>query len=395
MSPGRPKGTRGTERTRGTGRVKDAKGAADTERDAHWMGMALREAARGRPSPNPHVGAVVVKNERLIARGYHRRAGDAHAEAMALSRAGRKARGATLYVTLEPCNHHGRTGPCTEAVLEAGIARVVIGYADPAPHVAGAIRRLRRAGLTVTVGVRRDECSRRIADFEKHIKTGLPYVTLKAAVTLDGRIAARSGDSRWITNEASRKHAHRLRDRSDAVMVGAGTVLADDPRLDVRHLRGRDPLRVVLDSRLRTPVSSRVLPGAGAGAGAEGGAGTLIFHGRRAAKTRIARLTAAGATLIAVPERKGRLDLRWILEELGRRDVVRLLVEGGATLHGAFLDGAFVDRAAIFIAPKILGDAAAVPLARGKKRATIADAFSLKTPRFRRFGDDLYIEGEL
>ncbi len=357
--------------------------------DVRFMGLALREAARGRPSPNPHVGAVVVKGGKVVARGYHRRAGEAHAEALALSRAGRKARGATLYVTLEPCNHHGRTGPCTEAVLEAGIARVVIGYADPAPHVPGAIRRLRRAGVEVAVGVRIDEARRRIADFEKHITTGLPFVTLKAAVTLDGRIATRTGDSKWITNEASRKHAHRLRDRSDAVMVGVGTVLADDPRLDVRHLRGKDPLRVVLDSRLRTPPGARLLT-VGPKAAAP-----VIFHAPNAPKSRVARLTRAGATLVAVPARKHGLDLRRVLRELGRRDVVRLLVEGGATVHGALLDGGFVDRAAIFIAPKILGDDEGVPLARGKRRNSIADASSLKTPRFRRFGDDLYIEGEL
>ncbi len=354
--------------------------------DDRMMGLALREGAKGRPSPNPHVGAVLAKRGRVVSKGYHARAGRAHAEVMAIERAGRAAKGATLYVTLEPCNHHGRTGPCTEAIIEAGITRVVIGARDPAPHTKGSVRKLRRAGIEVQVGVRREEAQRLIAAFSKHVRTGRPHITLKAAVTLDGRIATTRGDSKWITGPKARRHAHRLRVQSDAVMVGVGTVLADDPLLTVRHVRGRSPLRVVVDGRLRTPPDARLL---------DDGAPTLIFHGERAAKARAKKLEKAGAELVAVRRREGRLDLTAVLDELGRRDVLRLLVEGGGTLHGALLDAGLADRVAIFVAPLILGAADGVSLAMGGEKDAITEAKRLKSPTMRRFGDDILVEGEL
>jgi diaminohydroxyphosphoribosylaminopyrimidine deaminase/5-amino-6-(5-phosphoribosylamino)uracil reductase len=354
--------------------------------DERMMGLALREGAKGRPSPNPHVGAVLTKRGKVVAKGYHARAGQAHAEVVAIERAKRAARGATLYVTLEPCNHHGRTGPCTEAIIEAGIARVVIGARDPAPHTKGSIRKLRRAGIEVQVGVRRTEAERLIADFAKHIGTGKPYVTLKAAVTLDGRIATKSGDSKWITGPKARRHAHRLRHRSDAVMVGVGTVLADDPQLTVRDVRGKSPLRVILDSRLRTPPDARIL---------DEEAPTLVFHGHRAPRTRAKKLEATGAELVSVSRDRTGLDLEAVLDSLGARKIVRLLVEGGGTLHGALLDRGLVDSAAIFVAPAILGDAEGIPLAIGASRDSIEEAMRLKFPRMRRFGDDILVEGEL
>ena len=359
------------------------------ELDRELMKVALRAGRRGRPSPNPHVGAVVARGDRVIATGYHRRAGEAHAEVSALSRAGKKARGATLYVTLEPCNHFGRTPPCTDAIVEAGIARVVVGYRDPAPHVPGSARKLRRAGIEVTVGVLEEEARALVADFEKHITTGLPFVTLKAAVTLDGRIATRTGDSKWITGERARREAHRLRDRSDAVLVGVGTVLADDPALTVRHVRGRDPLRVVLDTRLRTPASAKLLT-------QRSRSRTLLIHGPSAPRKRRKALAHAGAELLEVREGKdGRVDLSAALRELGRRDVVRLLVEGGARVHGAFLDAGLADRAAVFVAPLIIGDRDAPPMALGRGRDRIAGAFRIASPSVRRLGDDVAIEGDL
>jgi diaminohydroxyphosphoribosylaminopyrimidine deaminase/5-amino-6-(5-phosphoribosylamino)uracil reductase len=268
---------------------------------------------------------------------------------------------------------------------------VVIGCRDPAaPHTRGGIAKLRRAGVAVEIGVCEREAKRLVADFAKHVSTGLPFVTLKAAVTLDGRIATASGDSKWITGIEARRHAHRLRDQSDAVLVGVGTVLADDPRLDVRHVRGKDPLRVVVDSMLRTPPTAALL-------GKSGKQGALIFHAQGAPTSRAARLVAAGAELVVVPKRKrGRgLDLTRVLAELGRRGVVRLLVEGGGTMHGALLDEGLADRAAVFVAPRILGDAEGISLAMGKRRGTMTDAATLKDPRSRRFGDDIFIEGEL
>jgi diaminohydroxyphosphoribosylaminopyrimidine deaminase/5-amino-6-(5-phosphoribosylamino)uracil reductase len=361
-----------------------------TPEDDALMARALREGHKGRPSPNPHVGAVVARAGRIVAVGHHARCGGPHAEVAALRRAGRRARGATLYVSFEPCNHHGRTPPCAEAIIAAGIARVVVGCADPAPHVRGSSARLRAAGIAVEVGrFRRAEAEALIADFTKWRVQGLPYVTLKAAVTLDGRIATRSGDSRWITSEAARREAHRMRARSDAVLVGVSTVLSDDPELSVRLVRGPDPLRVVLDSQLRTPLASKLVRGASQRP-------TLVFHGPVAGAQRRRRLLQAGVELCQVPAaRGGGLRLLPVLRELARRDVMRLLVEGGGRVHGAFLDAGLADRAAIFVAPRILADAGALPLAAGKRKSRIDQALSLHAPRVRRLGPDLLIEGEL
>jgi diaminohydroxyphosphoribosylaminopyrimidine deaminase/5-amino-6-(5-phosphoribosylamino)uracil reductase len=373
--------------------------AGVTPRDLRMMGLALREAARGRPSPNPHVGAVVARGDEVVGVGHHARAGTAHAEVNALAAAGERAWGATLYVTFEPCNHHGRTGPCTDAILAAGIRRVVIAVRDPAPHVPGAVEKLRAAGLEVVVGVREREGRALVADFVKQITTGLPFVHLKAAVTLDGRIATRTGDSRWITGERARREAHRMRDRADAVLVGVGTVLADDPSLTVRHVRGRNPLRVVLDGTLRTPPSARVIAD-------DTGAGCLILHAPDAPPERrevLRRLP--GVTLIEVPRVSltvsgtgadaGPLDVRAALAALGARDVVRVLCEGGARVHGALLEAGLVDRVSVFVAPLLLGDAQARPLAEGRVVCSLADALRLREVTIRRLGDDVLIEGDV
>lgn len=356
--------------------------------DREMMSVALRLAERGRPSPNPHVGAVVVRDGEIIATGYHARAGEAHAEVAALRKLGSRAEGATLYVTLEPCNHHGRTGPCSEAVIAAGIRRVVIGCEDPVPGHGGGAQRLREHGIEVEFSGLRERAEALICDFAKHALHGLPYVTLKAAVTLDGRMAARSGDARWITGEAARKHAHRMRDRADAIMVGVGTVLADDPELTVRHVRGRDPTRVIIDSSLRTPHTAKVV-------NLESGSPTLIFHGRGVSYAAREALLSRGAKLVEVPRANDGLDLAEVLRELARRNVVRLLVEGGPTLHGALLDGGLVDYAAVFVAPRILGDAEGLPLAIGRPRQSIAESVHIAPVRVRRFGDDVLLEGPL
>jgi diaminohydroxyphosphoribosylaminopyrimidine deaminase / 5-amino-6-(5-phosphoribosylamino)uracil reductase len=350
------------------------------EFDLRMMALALRVGERGRPSPNPHVGAVIARDGKVIATGYHHQAGEAHAEIDALNKLGGRAEGATLYVTLEPCNHHGRTGPCSDAVIASGVWRVVFGTEDRVPGHGGGADKLRAAGIQVEVGARREECEALLADFYKHKLSGLPWVTLKAAVTLDGRMATRDGDSRWITNEGSRKHAHRLRDRSDAILVGVGTVLADDPELTVRHVRGRDPIRVVLDSELNTPVQARVLP-------------AWIFHAHDAPEEKRAALQGAGAQTIAVARAEQGLDLHQVLRALAERGVVRLLVEGGPTLHGALLDARLVDRAAVFVAPKLLNDPSALPLSIGRARTAMSEALALRDVTTRRFGDDVLIEG--
>lgn len=361
--------------------------AASGDVDRRMMALALRLGRKGRPSPNPHVGAVVVRDGEVVGRGHHERAGLAHAEVVALREAGERARGATLYVTFEPCNHHGRTGPCTEAVIASEVGRVVIGCRDPAPHVPGAVERLRQAGIDVQVGLREDEAHRLIADFAKHIRTGLPWVTLKAAVTLDGRMATATGDSKWITGERARKEAHRLRDRSDAVLVGVGTVVADDPQLNVRHVRGTDPLRAVLDAHLRTPPDSRLIRH-------ESSRPTVIFHGPGAPAQRRHALDRPGVELVEVPEaRPGRLDASAALRELGRRDVVRLLVEGGPTVHSALLEAGHADGVAVFVAPVVLGSASAPAFAAGVGVDRLADAWRIRAPRVQRLGTDVLIEG--
>lgn len=354
--------------------------------DHRCMGLALEAARRGRPSPNPHVGAVVAHGDEVVAVGHHERAGQDHAEVAALRVAGARAAGATLYCTLEPCNHFGRTPPCTNAVLSSGIRRVVIGTADPAPHVPGAIRRLEEAGVEVRLGVRERECRALVADFSRHITTRLPYAILKAAVTLDGRIAARTGDSRWITGEEARREAHRMRDRADAVMVGVGTVLADDPALNVRHVEGRDPIRVVLDSTLRTPPSARVFE--------SNAAPVWIVHGPHAPSARADALAARGAVLVECPlAASGALDVETALRELGRRDVVRLLVEGGARVHGSLLRAGLVQAAAVFVAPRLLGDPEAIPLADVGPLARIAEGWRLTELEVRQLGTDALFEG--
>jgi diaminohydroxyphosphoribosylaminopyrimidine deaminase/5-amino-6-(5-phosphoribosylamino)uracil reductase len=353
------------------------------------MERAVAEAKRGRPSPNPRVGAVIVRDGKIVSVGHHEKAGEAHAEVDAIRNAGGSAQGATLYVTLEPCNHQGRTGPCTEAILDAGIARVVLGCRDPAPHVAGAIDRLSDAAVEVEVGLMELECTALVADFAKHIRTGLPFVTLKAAVTLDGKIATRTGDSKWITGQEARAETHRMRDESDAILVGVGTVLADDPKLTVRHVEGRDPIRVVLDADLRTPPTAAILD-----RGRQSGAGVLIFHARDADAARSKALQGPDVELIPVSRHARGVDLPEVLEILGKRDVVRLLVEGGAHVHGTFLDLGLADRAAIFIAPRIVGDTDAISFAAGSGVESIERAWRLVRTHIQALGSDWLVSGD-
>jgi diaminohydroxyphosphoribosylaminopyrimidine deaminase/5-amino-6-(5-phosphoribosylamino)uracil reductase len=364
--------------------------SVSTEDRETWMRLAIDEARKGRTSPNPKVGAVLVRDGAPIATGYHRKAGAPHAEVDAIGNASGPLDDATLYVTLEPCNHRGRTGPCTEAILNAGISKVVIGCADPAPHVPGAIARLESAGVEVEVGVLEAECAELIVDFTKHIRTGLPFVTLKAAVTLDGKIATRTGDSKWITSEEARTEAHRLRDASDAVIVGIGTVLADDPALTVRHVPGVDPIRVVLDADLRTPPSAAVLDPGGSST-----APAWVFHANDVAPDKSDPLRRHGVDLVPVPRSERGVDLEAVLRELGQRDVMRVLVEGGAHVHGSLLDEGLADRAALFIAPLIVGDLDAPSFAAGNGAESIGEAWRLVRTRLELLGPDVFIAGDI
>jgi diaminohydroxyphosphoribosylaminopyrimidine deaminase/5-amino-6-(5-phosphoribosylamino)uracil reductase len=364
----------------------------DVERDARFMRRALELAERGRglTAPNPMVGAVVVSDGEIVGEGYHERAGGPHAEVVALAAAGARSRGATMYVTLEPCSYHGRTPPCARAVIDAGIRRVVAALVDPNPRVSGrGLDALRAAGVEVAETILTDHAERQNRAFVAAMRLGRPHVTLKAAMTLDGRIADRHGESKWITGDGARAAAHRLRSESDAIVVGVGTVLRDDPALTVRLERPwpREPYRVVLDTRARTPVAARLIA-AGTAARA------LVMTGGDADPARIAALTAAGATVVPVPSRDGRVDVRAALAALAEREVRAVLVEGGGEVHGAFVDAGLVDRVAVFIAPRLMGGREATP-SIGGLGLSLADTLRLGALEVSRFGDDLLIEADV
>ncbi|MBW2257878.1 MAG: bifunctional diaminohydroxyphosphoribosylaminopyrimidine deaminase/5-amino-6-(5-phosphoribosylamino)uracil reductase RibD [Deltaproteobacteria bacterium] len=363
-------------------------------REERFMALALRQARRGegRTRPNPPVGAVLVRGERVLARGYHARAGENHAEIAALRQVGRRARGAELFVTLEPCAHRGRTPPCTDAIVEAGISRVVIGASDPNPRTDGrGIRRLRRAGVEVVTGVLAKPCARMIEGFSKLIRTGRPLVVLKLAATLDGRIAARTGHSRWVTGEPARREVHRLRNRCDAILVGAGTVTADDPALTCRIPRGRDPLRVIVSGRLSFPLNAQVVTATAP----PGGPSALVATTRGSNAKRAAALRARGAEIMRLPSRRGRIDVGALLDGLGARDIMSVLVEGGSEVTTAFLEGGYVDRIIWFVAPKIVGGVDAIPAVGGLGTARMDQALRLRDLAVRRVGEDLMLDGRL
>ena len=353
------------------------------------LALDLAAEAAGRTCPNPPVGAVIVRDNAIVGRGYHPEAGQPHAEVFALRDAGGKAAGSTLYVTLEPCCHQGRTGPCTEAIIAAGVGSVVVGTLDPNPRVAGnGVQRLQEEGIDVTVGLLEAECRRLIAPFAKHITTGLPYVTLKMAMTLDGQTATSTGDSQWISNEESRRHVHRMRDRSDAIMVGIGTILKDDPRLTTRRPDGgKDPIRIVVDSHLQTPVSAQVLA-------VDSQSPLLIITSVEHDKLRAKALEAAGAEIIPVSSIEGQgIDLKNMMIKLGERNIQSVLLEGGATLASSALGCGVVDRLSLFIAPKLLSGNDGVSLLAGQGVSLMKEAIQLRDIRTESFSGAIIIEG--
>ena len=363
---------------------------SDDIKDRHYMKIALELAGRaeGYTSPNPLVGAVVVKNGKIVGQGYHMKAGNPHAEVHALNDAGESAKGATLYVTLEPCCHYGRTPPCTEAVIKAGISRVVTALTDPNPLVAGqGLKRLRDAGIEVVSGVLAQEAARQNEVFLKYITTKLPFVALKAAVSLDGKIATATGESKWITGPQSREYTHRLRHKYDAILVGVNTVLADDPSLTTRLPDGGgiDPIRVVLDSRCRTPLNAKILT-------QKSNAVTIIATTPNADTDKVQALQAAGAEVLVVPGSGDKVDIVNLLKELAKKSITGILVEGGAAVHGAFLTAKMVDKVYWFIAPIIIGGNAAPGAVGGKGIKKLSEAVRLDNITVKRFGEDICIE---
>ena len=357
------------------------------------MSLAITQArtAFGRVAPNPAVGAVIARDGVVIATGATRPPPGPHAEIVALTVAGEAARGADLFVTLEPCAHFGRTPPCVNAIIDAGIRRVVVAMLDPNPVVDGrGVEQLRAAGIAVEIGLLTDEAQEAIAGFTKRIRTGRPLVTAKYAMTLDGRIATRIGHSRWISGPESREHVHLLRDRVDAILVGSGTVLADDPLLTTRipdQLAGyggaHHPLRVVLDRNAHMSPNSRMLE-------ADTPGQTLIATGREAPESSIRALEATGAEIVRLNG-----DLGSVLDFLGTRGVNDLLVEGGAGIHGAFFDSRLVDRVRVYLTPSIVGGGCAPSPVGGRGVATMPEAVRIVDQRVTQFGNDLCIEGRV
>jgi diaminohydroxyphosphoribosylaminopyrimidine deaminase/5-amino-6-(5-phosphoribosylamino)uracil reductase len=371
------------------------------ERDRQHLGRAIRLAERGHglASPNPPVGAVVVAPDgRVVGEGWHEGPGTAHAEVAALRTAGAEAREGTVYSSLEPCDHTGRTGPCTAALLSAGVARVVAGALDPNPLVDGrGLERLRAAGVVIETPVGADPgdaelldaAGRLIAGFARHVRTGLPFVMLKMAATLDGKVAARDGTSRWITGEAARTAVHRLRASADAVMVGAGTVLADDPSLTVRldGYRGRQPLRVVVDGAGRVPAAGKLF---------DGEAPILLATSDGTSQDRVRAWTDGGAEVWRPEDPSGGLvPLGPLVEHLGKRDVQTLLIEGGPTLAWSAVREGVVDRVVVFLAPKLLGGRDAPGIVDGEGLAPVGSAIGLELRRVERVGDDLMVEADV
>jgi len=359
----------------------------------NYMGQALSLArlALGQASPNPAVGAVVVKNDSLVGQGYTQPPGSSHAEVLALEQAGEEAQGGVMYVTLEPCCHYGRTPPCTRAIISAGIREVHMAMFDPNPSVSGRGKdELEREGIKIYLGEHEEEAKEINEAYIKFITTGIPLVTAKFAVSLDGKIATRKGDSRWISGREARKYVHNLRYTTDAIMAGVNTVLADDPHLTTRCSGGRggtarkQPLRVIVDGKGRTPLTARVFNEPGR---------TLLAWGRTATPEEKAAFAQAGAEVLESPTAEGLVDLEKLLRALGEREITSVLVEGGGILLGSLFDRRLVDKVIAFIAPIIIGGGEAKTAVVGKGVDKVVDSFRLERVGVEKFGDDLVVSG--
>ena len=360
-----------------------------TDRKFMEHALALASKASGRTSPNPLVGAVIVRDGEIVGEGYHQKAGDAHAEIHALNQARQLAQGATMYVTLEPCCHWGRTPPCTESVIRAKLANVFVAMKDPNSQVAGnGIRQLEEAGISVQVGICEEESRQLNEVFIKYITTQCPFVILKSAISLDGKIATASGESQWITSEASRRKGHEIRAQVDAILVGIGTVLQDNPSLTTRlpDKKNEDPIRVIVDSHGRTPIGAKVL-------NPDSNSGALIAVTENAPLKKIEALKSAGADVLLLQAQEGRVCLSALMRELGRREITSVLIEGGGEINAAALQARVVDKLMFFVAPKLIGGRDAPGPIGGGGIARLAEAFELRGVRTTQIERDFLIEG--
>jgi diaminohydroxyphosphoribosylaminopyrimidine deaminase/5-amino-6-(5-phosphoribosylamino)uracil reductase len=357
--------------------------------DEYYMHQALTIAqyAKGRTSPNPLVGAVIVNAGRIVGQGWHRQAGTPHAEIHALAQAGELAKDATIYVTLEPCSHYGRTGPCADALIQAGVKKVVVALTDPNPLVAGnGINRLRAAGIEVVEGVLAPEAAKLNEVFIKWIVTGMPWGVLKTAISLDGKIAAYTGHSKWITGLAAREHVHKLRDTYDGILVGIGTVLADNPELTTRLPEGgQNPVRIIVDSMARTPLNAKIVT--------DGQAQTIIATSREAPADRVAALSSRGIEVLTLEQTPTGINLRQLFKILGERRITSILIEGGATINASVLTANLIDKVHCFIAPKIIGGINAPSPVGGMGIPAVDQAIMLEDITSESIGTDILITG--
>jgi len=360
------------------------------ESELQFMHKAIALARKGsfRVSPNPKVGCVLVKKGKVISQGSHRHFGGRHAEINALKEAGMRAKGSTMYINLEPCRHYGKTPPCTEAIIEAGIKEVVVGMIDPNPLVNGkGLRQLKAKKIKIKLGMLREECAKLNEPYIKYVTRGLPFVILKSAMSLDGKIATPRGDSKWITSEASRKYAKVLRSQVDAILVGIDTVLQDNPGLLSSHSK-KSPIRVILDSHLRIPLDARVL---------NSRAPTIVATQKGADKKRIENLETRGVEVLQIPRwrkhsQRG-LDLKFLMKKLAKRGITSILIEGGGKVNASALEMGLVDKVLFFIAPKIVGGEDAITPVEGEGIDRIGKAIKLRDTKIKRFGEDILFEG--
>ncbi len=355
------------------------------------MALALAEKARGWTSPNPYVGALIVKNDSVVGWGFHERSGKPHAEILALDRAGRQAQGATAYITLEPCTHWGRTPPCVDRILNSSLRRVVLSDIDPNPKVnQKGLKRMRQAGIRVSVGLLKEKNRRLNEAYYKYITHKMPHITLKAAMSLDGKIATRQFDSNWISSAPAREYMHLLRGEQDAILVGVNTILRDDPLLTVRHpqWRGKRILRIILDSQLQSPLSAKIFGTLSLG-------DILIFARNDHHVQKAEKLRRKGAKIISIGETTNGIDLKKCLQWLGQNEVSSVLVEGGGEVHTSFLENGLVDKLLLSISPKLIGGSAAVSWFQGRGVDAVSDSLPFKKKRIFEISGDTIIEGYL
>jgi len=346
--------------------------------------LKLAEKGRGSVSPNPLVGAIIVKRGRIVGRGWHKKCGDAHAEVCALKEAGKKAKDSTLYVNLEPCSHWGRTPPCTEQIVEAGVREVVIGVEDPNPLVSG-YQELKFRGVKTKLGILKEECKKLNEPYLKWIKTKKPLVVVKAAMSLDGRIATTTGDSKYITGREARKFVHELRAEYDAMMVGINTVIKDNPQLTVRLAKGRNPIKIVMDSKLRISPNAKIIKNEPSK--------VIIATTKKAPKAKIKKLQQKGVHILIIDTLNGRIDLKQLMKELGKREICSIMIEGGAELNAEALKSGIADKLLFFISPKLIGKGLGALGDLGINQ--IDKSIKLKELDYKKIGRDILIEGYL